>query len=78
VLQLVGDEKSPGSIAKPRKTWRRRKADARYAFAAKAAKGGTARRGAAAPPGERETAPPDAEAVDEGAAETRDESQMEE
>ncbi|MCP4593814.1 MAG: 50S ribosomal protein L17 [bacterium] len=43
VLQLVGDERSPGSIAKPRKTSRRRKADARYAFVVKLAKGGGSR-----------------------------------
>jgi hypothetical protein len=43
MLQLVGDEQSPGSITKPRKTWRRRKADARYAFAIQALKGGTGR-----------------------------------
>ncbi len=50
VVQLVGDEESPGSITKPRKTWRRRKADARYAFAVKAAKG-------SAPAGGKKPAP---------------------
>lgn len=68
VLRLIGDEKSPGSIAKPRKTWRRRKADARYAFAVKAAKGNTERRGVARTSQEDPPAPADAAAVDEGAA----------
>lgn len=39
VIQLVGEETSPGTVTKPGKTARRRKADARYAFAIKAAKG---------------------------------------
>ena len=62
VLQLIGDEQSPGSITKPRKTWRRRKADARYAFAVRVVKGGPA------PAEEREGAPPEAEAADAGTA----------
>lgn len=37
-LQLVGEEQSPGPIAKPAKTARRRRADARYALAVKVAK----------------------------------------
>ncbi len=63
VLQLVGDERSPGSITKPRKTARRRKADARYAFAIKAAQ---ERRRAVEEAGE--PAADDAEAADDGAA----------
>lgn len=35
VLQFVGNEDSPGSVARPGKTARRRKADARYALAVK-------------------------------------------
>lgn len=38
VLQLVGDEVSPGSVTKPAKSSRRKKADARYAAVVKAAK----------------------------------------
>ena len=38
VVQLVGKEESPGPIAKPEKTARRRRADARYAFAVKTAR----------------------------------------
>ncbi len=63
VLQLVGDEQSPGSITKPRKTARQRKADARYAFAIKAAKD---RRRAVEEEGE--PADDDAEAAEGGAA----------
>jgi len=48
VLQLVGDEQSPGTLTKPGKTARRRRADARYAFAVKTAKGRSSKsRGAA-------------------------------
>ena len=39
VVQLVGDEESPGSVAKPTPGSRKRKADSRYAAAVKAAKG---------------------------------------
>jgi large subunit ribosomal protein L17 len=39
MIQLVGEEESPGSIAKPLPTARRRRTDARYAFAVKLAKG---------------------------------------
>ena len=39
VVQLVGDETGPGSLAKRRKTARRKRADARYAAAIKASKG---------------------------------------
>lgn len=38
VLQLVGDEESPGAVTKPRKTARQRRTDARYAFAIKLSK----------------------------------------
>lgn len=38
VLQLVGKEQSPGSLAKPEKGARRRKADARYGLAIKLSK----------------------------------------
>ncbi len=33
IVQLVGQEKGPGSLVRPPKTARRRRADARYAFA---------------------------------------------
>ena len=68
VLQLVGDERSPGSITKPRKTWRRRKADARYAFAVRAVKGGQE------PADEHEPAVPEAEAADAGDADAEADS----
>jgi large subunit ribosomal protein L17 len=38
MLQLVGDEEAPLSVTKPGKTARRRRADARYSMAIKAAK----------------------------------------
>lgn len=38
VIQLVGDETPPGAVAKPKRSARRRKADARYSFAAGALK----------------------------------------
>jgi large subunit ribosomal protein L17 len=38
VLQLVGNEQSPGSLSKPEKGARRRKADARYGLAIKLSK----------------------------------------
>lgn len=38
VLQLVGEEVAPGSLTKPGKTARKRRADARYAMAIKVAK----------------------------------------
>ena len=48
VLQLIGDEKAPGSLTRPRKTSRRRKADGRYGLAVKLAKAGGGRKGAEA------------------------------
>ena len=38
LLQLVGDEEEPGAITRPRKTSRKRKADARYALAVASSK----------------------------------------
>ena len=38
ILQLVGNEEAPGAVAKPGKSARRRKADARYALAVKSSK----------------------------------------
>jgi large subunit ribosomal protein L17 len=38
VVQMVGDEVGPGQVTKPDKTSRKRKADARYAFAIKLSK----------------------------------------
>ncbi len=40
VLQLVGEEDSPGSVTRPEKTARRKRADARYKAAARALAGG--------------------------------------
>ena len=42
VLQLVGEEESPGSVPRPEKTARRRRTDRRYQAAARLAKGGSA------------------------------------
>ncbi len=39
MLQLLGDEESPGAITKPAKTARKKRADARYAFAIASLKG---------------------------------------
>ena len=38
ILQFVGEEESPGPVTRPAKTARRRRADARYAFAVKLGK----------------------------------------
>lgn len=38
ILQLVGNEESPGSITKPQKSARQRRSDSRYAFAIKLSK----------------------------------------
>ncbi len=38
ILQLLGEEETPGSVTKPRKTSRRKKVEARYAFATRAAR----------------------------------------
>ena len=38
VLQLVGEEESPGTVTRPEKTARARRAERRYAFAAKSVK----------------------------------------
>lgn len=39
IVQLVGDQQGPGSVTKPEKTARRKRADARYAAAIQASKG---------------------------------------
>ncbi len=44
VLQLVGKEESPGSVTRPEKVARRKRADARYKAAAKAVAAGEARK----------------------------------
>jgi len=49
VLQLVGNEQAPGSLTKPRKSARRRRTDARYAMAVKAAKAWSTKGRTAAP-----------------------------
>lgn len=38
VLQLLGEEESPGPVSRPKKTARRKRSDARYRFAAQLAK----------------------------------------
>jgi large subunit ribosomal protein L17 len=38
ILQLVGEEEAPGTVTRPEKTARKRRAERRYAFAAKALK----------------------------------------
>ncbi len=50
MVQLVGEEQAPGSLTKPAKSARRRRADARYAFAVQTSKGrgGAARSGGGA------------------------------
>lgn len=48
IIQFVGDETSPGSVTKPRKTARRRRADARYAMAVKGAKQSAGKKGKSA------------------------------
>lgn len=40
VLQLVGEEEAPGTVTRPEKSARARRAEKRYAFAARAAKKG--------------------------------------
>ena len=49
VLQLLGNEQAPGSLTKPRKSARRRRTDARYAMAVKAAKAWSTKGRTAAP-----------------------------
>jgi large subunit ribosomal protein L17 len=67
IVQLVGEEESPGPVAKAGKTARRRRADARYALAVQAGRAS----------GKRDTAaeaPPADTADDEPAAETTEDS----
>lgn len=51
MVQLLGDEEAPVSLAKPKRTSRRLRADARYAFAIKSAKAWSGRGGAKAAAG---------------------------
>jgi len=82
VLQLVGQEESPGSVTRPEKTARKRRAESRYAAAARLLKG-TRRRQASQPAGEQAASsstatepapqepgatPPDAGSEDEAAS----------
>lgn len=64
MVQLVGDEEAPTSLTKPQRSGRRRRADARYAMAVKAAKSWTGRSSAkaAAPEASEEVRDPSAEA----------------
>lgn len=61
IIQLVGEEKSPGAVAKPAKTARRRRADARYSLAVKA----TRSKGKERKPGADEKDQPQADSPDE-------------
>ncbi len=63
IIQLVGDETSPGAVTRPTKTARKKRADSRYAAAVKAARAGKGR-GAAT----KEATEPDAAASDEATA----------
>lgn len=63
VLQLIGDEVPPGSLTKPAKSSRKRRADARYAMAIKAAKSWTKK----AQTAEKEAQPEVENGADEGA-----------
>ncbi|UCG16561.1 MAG: 50S ribosomal protein L17 [Phycisphaerales bacterium] len=73
VVQLVGDEQSPGPVAKPEKTARRRRADARYAFAVKTTRSaaktdkGTAKKGKAGRAGQQAETAKDTREDDESA-----------
>ncbi len=56
IVELVGDEESPGSVAKPPKSSRRKKADARYALAVRSAKAGRTSKAKADAPADESTA----------------------
>jgi len=56
IVQLVGDEEGPGSLTRPAKSARRRRADARYAAAVKAVK--SAARDKRSQPATQEAPPP--------------------
>lgn len=73
IVQLVGDETGPGSVTRPRKTARRKRADSRYAAAVKASRA-TAGRGKKAVSAEG-SEPSEPEAADEpqGPADGEDE-----
>lgn len=75
IVQLVGDEKGPGSITRPGKTARRGRADARYAAAVKAgkARGKPKKRSAA-----QADAPADGDQEQPGPAEAEDSDGAEE
>ncbi len=85
ILQLLGEEDSPGTVTRPEKTARRRRTERRYAFAAKALKGaaGTAVKDAPvdeeAPPAEETPAEDTAEntAPEETGTESQTESPSE-
>jgi large subunit ribosomal protein L17 len=70
VVQFVGDEEAPGSVTKPARSARRRRADARYQAAIKAAKGfGGGQADAATAVAEAEAAEAAAESADAEAIE---------
>ena len=70
IVQLVGDETGPGSVTKPRKTARRKRADSRYAAAVKASRATTGRGKKAVP---AEASEPEAADEPEAPAEGQDE-----
>lgn len=65
MLQLVGDEESPGAITKTAKTARKKRADARYAFAIASLKSKGKVAPVAKPPSTQESPPKDQTAEDE-------------
>lgn len=69
VIQFVGDETAPGSVTKPRRTARRRRADARYAMAVKGVRQAAGRKEKKAPADDA-TAP--VERTDDGQGDTTD------
>lgn len=77
IVQLVGGEETPGSLAKPEKTTRKRRADRRYAAAAKAirGKGAAAGKPAASDPADAAQPQTDESSVEEKAKETPDAAQ---
>ena len=68
VLQLVGEEESPGTVTRPEKTARQRRTERRYAAAAKAFKKQSGR----SAPAESQAAPEEPTAPEEPSAEDAD------
>lgn len=75
ILQFVGDEESPGSLTKPGKTARRRRADSRYALAVKLAKQRKGGRKSTPAADEAEQSAPQADAAADPGSEAAGETQ---